>query len=120
MFGEAQKLGNGTVKIYAMTCDDGKLTSIGVVFKASMLERLPPVPNRTSRCFDLNNNGRIFRRKCEGDYELRLSLPAAFAKRADVPFRWVGLNWSPHGHPPKAWKSAHVPSSSTTRTRNGR
>ena len=95
MFGEAQKLGKGTVKTYAMVRDDGKLTAIGVVFKESMLDGLPSKPNKTSRCFDLDKNGRINDHgECEGDYELRLSLPAALGKRTDVPFRWVALNWN--------------------------
>ena len=108
MFGEAQKLGKGTVKTYAVVRDDDKVTAIGVVFKAGMLEGLPSEPNKTSRCYDLDKDGRIADHgECEGDYELRLSLPAALAKRNDIPFRWVGLNWNSHGHPPKAWSVPH-------------
>jgi len=108
MFGEAQRLGKGTVKTYATVRDDEKVTSIGVVFKEGMLEGLPANPNKTGRCFDLDKNGRINDHgECDGDYELRLSLPAAVAKKNDIPIRWVGLNWNSHGHPPQAWSVPH-------------
>jgi len=108
MFGEAQRLGKGTVKTYATVRDDEKITSIGVVFKEGMLEGLPANPNKTGRCFDLDKNGRINDHgECDGDYELRLSLPAAVAKKNDIPIRWVGLNWNSHGHPPQAWSVPH-------------
>jgi hypothetical protein len=108
LFGPAQKLGNGTVKSYAFVRDDGSPTAIGIVFKASALQGLPTEANRTSRCFDLDKNGRINDHgECEGDYELRLALPDALAARQDVPFRWIAVNWNPHGHPPKAWSVPH-------------
>lgn len=108
MFGEALKLGEGTVKSYAMVGDEGRPTAIGVVFTQSALEGLPPTPNRTGRCFDLDGNGRINDEgECEGDYEFRMSLPAVLAEREDMPFRWVGVNWNVHGHPPAAWSVPH-------------
>ena len=108
LFGQAKKLGNASVKSYAFTRGDGSPTAIGVVFKASALQGLPPESNRTSRCFDLDKNGRINDHgECEGDYELRLSLPPALAGRKDVPFRWIAVNWNAHGHPPKAWSVPH-------------
>lgn len=108
LFGKAHRLGNGTVKAYAIARRDGTPTAIGVVFKASMLDGLPPERNNTSRCFDLDKNGRINDQgECEGDYEIRLSLPDVIAKRPDVPFRWIALNWNPRGHEPKAWSVPH-------------
>lgn len=108
LFGKAQALGKGTAKSYAVTNDDGKLAAIGVVFKASLLDGLPPERNKTSRCADLDKNGRIDDHgECEGDYELRLALPAAVSARADVPIRWIAMNWNPHGHPPEAWSVPH-------------
>jgi hypothetical protein len=66
------------VKIYAFVRGDGSPAAIGVVFKTSALQGLPPKSNTTSRCFDLDKNGRINDHgECEGDYELRLSLPPA-------------------------------------------
>jgi hypothetical protein len=109
LFGKAQALGKGTAKSYAVIRDDGSFTSIGVVFNAGLLDGLPSEPNKTSRCADLNKNGRIDDRgECEGDYELRLTLPAVLAGRSDVPFRWIALGWNPHGHPPEAWSVPHL------------
>jgi len=108
LFGEAHTLGNGSARTYAILRDNGSPAAIGISFKAALLDGLPPEQNRTSRCFDLDKNGRINDHgECEGDYELRLALPAALAARADVPFRWVGMNWNPHGHPPAAWSVPH-------------
>ncbi len=108
LFGQAQALGKNSAKSYAVTGADGRLTAVGVVFKAGLLEGLPSELNNTSRCADLNKNGRIDEKgECEGDYELRLALPAVIAGRDDVPFRWVALGWNPHGHPPAAWSVPH-------------
>ncbi|MCZ7563778.1 MAG: DUF5602 domain-containing protein [Burkholderiales bacterium] len=108
LFGEKQKLGKGTVRTYVVTAADGKPTAIGISFTAGALEGLPATPNKTSRCFDLNKNGRIDDQgECEGDYELRLALPQSVAGKNELPFRWVGFNWNPHGHPPPPWSVAH-------------
>lgn len=108
IFGEPQALGNGTIRGYAITGSDGKPTAVGVSFKASALEGLPVEPNRTSRCFDLDKDGKINDHgECEGDYEIRLPIPAKVADRADVPFIWAGVNWNPHGHPPLPWSVPH-------------
>ena len=108
MFSAAEKLGNGTVKTYAMTGEDGRLTAVGIVFQAGMLDGLPTERSKTGRCFDLNKNGHTNDPgECEGDYEVRLAMPGALAKRTDVPFRWVGVNWNPHGHVPEAWSVPH-------------
>ena len=107
-FGEKQKIGKGTVRTYVVSASAGKPTAIGISFNAAALEGLPLAPNRTSRCFDVNKNGHIGDEgECEGDYELRLALPQSMAGKNDLPFRWVGFNWNPHGHPPPPWSVAH-------------
>jgi len=108
LFSAPQALGNGSVRSYTVTADDGKLTAVGVSFKASALEGLPLEPNNTSRCFDLDKDGKINDHgECEGDYELRLPFPAEVAGRDDDPFLWAGVNWNPHGHPPLPWSVPH-------------
>jgi hypothetical protein len=108
LFGEPARLGDATARSYAVVGADGRLTAVGVSFKADALEGLPEEPNMTSRCFDLDKNGRINDHgECEGDYELRLALPAGVDGKADVPFRWIGVNWNPHGHPPLPWSVPH-------------
>ena len=106
-FGEAQKMGDGTVRTYVIVLDDGQPTTIGISFTASLLDGLPSEPNPTSRCFDTDGDGRLGEHECEGDHEVRLPLSPALAGRADLPFRWVGINWNPHGHPPGAWSVPH-------------
>lgn len=107
VFGESRQMGNGTIKPYAML-EGGAPTTVGLVFTASALEGLPERPNRTSRCFDKDQDGRINDEgECDGDYELRLPMPDAVAGRADMPFQWVGMNWNPHGHPPLPYQLPH-------------
>ncbi len=108
LLGSAQKMGAGEVRSYAELGADGTPSAIGVLFGEGALDGLPRVRNTTSRCFDLNKNGRIDARgECEGDYEFRLALPEALGDRRDIPFRWIGLNWNPHGHPPEVWVLPH-------------
>lgn len=106
--GAGQKLGNGSVRAYAALGADGAPTAIGIRLDAAALEGLPAKKNRTSRCADLDGNGKINAvGECEGDYERRLALPAEAAGRADIPFGWVMANWNPEGHPPEPWLPPH-------------
>ena len=48
--------------------------------------------------------------ECNGDYELRFTLPHELAQRANTPFKWVSVNFNPMGHPPPAppvWAVPH-------------
>lgn len=107
-FGEAKALGEATVRTYVDNDSQGRPTAIGVQLDEAALHGLPPLKNATSRCFDLNDNGKIDGPgECEGDQEVALSMPEALEGRADIPFRWVGLNWNAEGHPPAAWSVPH-------------
>lgn len=107
-FGTPLRLGNGNVRTFAVYAAAGAPVVFGILLDRSALEGLPPKANKTSRCFDLNRNGRIDARgECEGDLEVRLSLPKKLAARRDIPFRWVAVNWNAEGHPPKAWSVPH-------------
>ena len=108
LLGDAKNMGAGEVRSYAELDAGGTPTAIGILFDVRALENLPPARNATSRCFDLNKNGRIEETgECEGDYEFRLDLPAGLADRDDITYRWIGLNWNPEGHPPEAWAPPH-------------
>jgi hypothetical protein len=109
VFGEAQILGADKISTYATLGADGRPTAFGLVFTRKALDGLPQKKNMTSRCFDADNNGKINdSSECEGDYELRLAMPAALAGRADFPFKWVGFNWNPEGHvPPGVYDLPH-------------
>jgi len=106
--GASAPLGQGTVQSYAVIGADGAPTEIGVAFSKGALDGLPAEPNATSRCFDLNGDGKIADHgECDGDYESDLPLPAELTGRDDIPFGWSMVNWGAHGHPPEAWLVPH-------------
>lgn len=106
--GASAPLGQGTVGSYAVIGADGVPAEIGIVFSKGALDGLPPEPNRTSRCFDLDGNGRINDTgECEGDYQNNLPFPAELADRDDIPFEFAMVNWNPAGHPPEVWSLPH-------------
>jgi hypothetical protein len=108
LIGASASLGQGMVDSYAEIGADGVPREIGIVFSKGALDGLPPEPNRTSRCFDLDGNGRINDTgECDGDLENNLPFPAEVTGRADIPFEFAMVNWNPHGHPPEVWALPH-------------
>ncbi len=108
LYGDARTMGAGSVRSYVEFDAEGKPAAIGIEMDAHALAGLPPLKNATSRCFDLNKNGKIDGPgECEGDLEIKISLPAKTAKRKDFPFRWIGLNWNAEGHAPPPWMVPH-------------
>jgi hypothetical protein len=99
-YGDPEIMGP-TARMYVSLDGNGAPITVGVIFPKTLLEGLPAKRNNTSRCFDKNGNGKIDEHdECEGDYEIRLSLPAAFANQPDLVIKWVGLDWNPEGHDP--------------------
>jgi len=99
--GEPRPLGNGTVNTYVTVKDDGLPLAIGIRMTETALQGLPGEPNASSRCFDLNSDGKLEAgNECLGDYESVMNWPTE-AEKADLPFRWMGLNWNARGHHPK-------------------
>lgn len=94
--GRAEQMGGGTVQSFLTLSAKGAPMAIGVTLSAAALEQLPPVPNTESRCFDLDGNGRHTQHECIGDEERILDVPAGAP--AELPFRWIGLNWNAAGH----------------------
>lgn len=101
-------LGKGTVASYAEFDAAGVPTAIGVAWTASALEGLPTGSDH-HRCFGRDRDGAIdAHTKCLPTFEHVLPLPDAAARRADIPFKWVLLNWNPVGHiPPGIYDLAH-------------
>lgn len=98
-YGEPDVMGNGTARTYVRLDSSGAPMAIGVIFPTTMLEGLPKKRNNTSRCFDKDGNGKIGEHgECEGDYEIKLPLPAGL--QPDLVIKWVGLDWNPEGHDP--------------------
>jgi hypothetical protein len=105
---KAQPLGKGRVWVYVALDGSDVPLALGVSMEKSALEGLPDHPNTRSRCFDKNGDGKLDASECIGDYELVFQIPPD-APRA-LPFKWVGLNWNPHGHPhpaPKPYAEPH-------------
>jgi hypothetical protein len=93
--GETQKLGNGTVKTWLMVDDDKKPLSMGVTFSEEALNGLPKTGDPGG--FPLA----IFPDYTTFEYVLKI--PDA----ANLPFKNVGLNWNPGGHPPDCYGNPH-------------
>ena len=109
VLGTPSGLGNGTVASYAEFDKSGAPKAIGVVFSAGALDALPAAPFDGHRCFDANNDGVIdLATECSGWHERVLPVPSEASRRLDVPFKWVLLNWNPHGHiPPGVFDKPH-------------
>lgn len=107
--GATAHVGNGTVRSYAEFHADGTPRAIGIAFEASALNELPTAHSDGHHCFDKNKDGKIdLEKECLGAHEWVIPLPSDAARRADIPFKWVGLNWNPHGHiPPGVYDLPH-------------
>jgi hypothetical protein len=107
---KSQKLGKGSARVFVAVDAKGAPVALGVSLDRDALEGLPHRPNAKSRCFDKNGNGKIDTGECSGDYELVFTVPQGARAKAALPFKWVGLNWNPHGHgepAPPAYAEPH-------------
>lgn len=101
LLGGQTALGQGTASAYAELNGQGEPTAMGVVFSPTALDGLPTDGSDHHHCFDRNQDGTIDpATECLHSYEYVLPLPDALARRPDVPFKWVLLNWNPAGHVP--------------------
>ena len=101
-------LGNGTVTSYGEFDRQGAPTAIGVAFSASALDGLPAT-SANRHCFNRSAEGEIVAgTKCPHSVEHVIPLPDAVTRRADMPFKWVLLNWNSVGHiPPGVYDLPH-------------
>ena len=105
-----QKLGEGRAWVYVAVDAKGAPLALGVSMDKAALEGLPQHPNPRSRCYDKNGNGKMEAGECSGDYQLTFMLPQGEEAQKVAPFKWIGLNWNPHGHPdpaPKPYAEPH-------------
>src|SRR4051812_35510374 len=102
------KLGGGTATSYAEMDGNGTPTAIGVVWSAHALDGLPAHSDE-HRCFGRDKDGSILGdTKCQHTHEFVIPLPDSLARRDDIPFKWVLLNWNPTGHiPPGVYDVPH-------------
>jgi hypothetical protein len=106
--GWSARLGNGSATSYAEIDPQGTPKAIGVIFSADALDGLPTQPDN-HRCHARTKDGAIdASTKCQPSVEHVLPLPDAVARRGDIAFKWVLLNWNPHGHiPPGVYDVPH-------------
>ncbi len=106
--GWQMKLGDGTVASYAELDAAGVPKAIGVAWSANALNGLPAGSDH-HRCFGRTKDGAIdASTQCQHNHEFVMPLPDAVARRGDIPFKWVLLNWNPEGHiPPGVYDVPH-------------
>lgn len=93
-------LGEGMVSTYAELDRAGVPAAIGVVWFAKALDGLP-TGSDGHHCVGRDKDGAIVAdTKCLDGHEWVIPLPDAVARRDDIPFKWVLLNWNPEGHVP--------------------
>lgn len=109
VLGANSSVGNGTVSSYAEFDKNGAPTAIGIVFQEKSLEGLPTAASDEHHCFDKNQDGKIDPpTECLAAHEWVIPLPSDAARRSEIPFKWVGLNWNAHGHvPPGVYDLPH-------------
>src|SRR5689334_1149209 len=107
--GAAASVGKGTVSSYAEFDSNGAPKAIGIVFHPGALDELPTARSDGHHCFDRNGDGKIdVDEECFGSHEWVIPLPSDAVRNAHIPFKWVGLNWNPHGHiPPGVYHLPH-------------
>jgi hypothetical protein len=103
------KLGQGTASSFAELQPDGAPRTIGIAVTGDALASLPQEPTDGHHCFDRDGNGAIAQdTECVHTHEFVIPLPDAVSQRADMPFKWVLLNWNAHGHvPPGVYDVPH-------------
>jgi hypothetical protein len=109
LLGANSSVGKGTVSSYAEFDKGGAPKAIGIVFNAAALDGLPSAHSDGHHCFDQNKDDKIdLEKECFGSHEWVIPLPSEAARRSEIPFKWVGLNWNPHGHiPPGVYDLPH-------------
>lgn len=99
-FGPAATIGRGTLQTYVTFASGGAPTALGVTLTSGALKGLPARKNTHSRCYDLDGSADYSPQECLGDEERILELPAEAAAMAELPFRWLTVNWNAEGHHP--------------------
>ena len=97
-YGDRISLGNGYVRTYSLRYGNGRPYAIGVEFPRATLTGLPQEPNDGLNCWDLNGDNDIdLHDECSGGHNRILF----FGNETNTPFKWISVDWEPHGHVPE-------------------
>src|SRR5215208_1179439 len=107
--GGSADIGKGKVQSYVVMTPAGAPAALGVRFTEGAFEQLPAHKNRQSRCFDMDQDASYSAAECVGDEERVLELPDEVVGRAQLPFKWIAVNWNAEGHHPPAPKPGEAP-----------
>lgn len=106
--GVAAQLGAGSVSTYADIDGTGAPTAVGLAFSAAAVAEPPEAASDRHQCFDTGGDGALGPDDCLFTHERVIPLPDRIARREDMPFKWVLLNWNPGGHiPPGVYDVPH-------------
>lgn len=108
-YGESAPRGDGRLTAYTQQ-EHGKPKAIGVVMPTRTLRGLPHEPPTDGKwCFDKNGDGTVDPMKeCANGYGNILQLDKGFLRTVDTPFKYLMVDWNPHGHgPPKVYDKPH-------------
>lgn len=108
-YGESAPRGSGTLTAYSQQ-ERGKPFAIGVVLPDRTLTGLPlDPPTDGTSCFDKDGNGSIDPMvECANGYGSILRLSSGFRHGVDTPFKYLMVDWNPHGHgPPNVYDKPH-------------
>jgi hypothetical protein len=97
VYGDRISLGAGYVRTFHRQYWDGTPYAIGVKFPGSTLTKLPMQPNDGLNCWDLNGDNQVdLHEECSGGHNRTL-----FFNKNNTPFKWISVDWEPHGHVPE-------------------
>ena len=96
VLGDSISLGNGRIHTFQSIAKDGKPIALGIVFPRSTLTNLPTEENDGLNCWDSNGDNHIdLHEECSGGHNRVL-----FFDKNPTPFKWISIDWEPHGHVP--------------------
>jgi hypothetical protein len=109
VLGWRASLGQGQVSSFARFQPDGTPAAVGILISADAIASLPTEVTDQHHCVDRDGDGKVTRpAECNDGHEFVIPLPDSVSRRADMPFKWVLLNWNPRGHiPPGVYDVPH-------------
>ena len=102
VYGESAPRGDGRLTAYSQQ-ERGRPYAMGVVLPSRTLNGLPHDPPSDGKwCFDKDGNGSIDpMMECANGYGSILRLARSFRQHVDTPFKYLMVDWNPHGHGPQ-------------------